>query len=124
MGDKQRTCTAGRALERAPRLMQRLAQIRGTGGRLEVGPQRIDDLLTMQSIRRCEGEQLHERGGLASPPRVVGDILPADAHVKSAENIDPEPAFLHRNLGSERYHWAGRPAAAPERCEFSSVRRE
>ena len=69
----------------------------------QVGPERVDDLLTVEALRWGEGEQLDQGGGLPALPSLVGHRLAVDAHVEAPEHADldsPADRFLNRHPNS------------------------
>jgi hypothetical protein len=72
-------------LQRVPREVNRLVQVRRAGFGVEVGPDGGDHLLAMQPVTGFEREQLDEQLRLAPRPRRLGDRAPANGDAKVTE---------------------------------------
>ena len=72
------------------RRMHGLIQVVGAGRGAELRPERVDQLLAVQTLPRCEREQLHELPALPQPPGALRHRLGLDRGRKAAEEPDPD----------------------------------
>ena len=54
----------------------------------QVGPQRVDHLLAVQTSPRAQGQQLDQGGGLAAAPGTSRDGLAVPAHLECPQQPD------------------------------------
>ncbi len=72
------------------RRMHGLIQVVGAGRGAERRPERVDQLLAVQTLPRCEREQLHELPALPQAPGALRHRLGLDRGRKAAEEPDPD----------------------------------
>ena len=67
-----------------------LVQVVGPGRGAELRPERVDQLLPVQPVPRCERQQLHELAALLQPPGALRHRLGLDRGREAAEEPDPD----------------------------------
>ena len=102
MLEAQAAPAAGAAVELATCDVQHLVQVVGRGLRCAVWPEHGDDLLAVESVARRQGEQLHQRLGLAQPPGALRHELIVDRNGEGAEQMNS-----HSGRGSRGSVWVG-----------------
>ena len=81
--------------------MQRLMEVVCTDCGIGLGPQLLDEHITMRTMTRRERQQLHDCLRLTQPPRRHGDIA-LDTHREPAQEPNPHgparrsPMHAHR----------------------------
>src|SRR5262249_14899820 len=80
----------GGGAERTARDVHRLVEVVRRGGRVELGPESVHRLLTVQSVPAREGEGLAELACLAKAPAALRHLLSAGRHAEAAEQADPD----------------------------------
>jgi hypothetical protein len=74
--------------ERTAGVVHGLAQIGGRSGLLKLGPQRVHELLSVQTMRRLEREKLDHGCGLVAVPDIIARGPPTDTDSEGAEQLD------------------------------------
>ena len=98
-----------RHVERTPREVGRLVQLRGRLVERVVRPEQIDDLLTMKASAGRHREDLHERGRVPPRPASVGDRLAIDRHAEPSEQRDVD----HRHSWTASFRAVRHPLKSP-----------
>ena len=70
-----------------------LVQVSGGGGRLQVGPEPVQDLVTVAALAGRQGEHRHQGLGLPQPPLPGLDRDPVDGHGERPEQLDAQPGM-------------------------------
>jgi hypothetical protein len=68
--------------------VERSALFFGGGGGVEVGPEKIHDLLAGEVLRGAQGEEFHQAARLPQSPGAVGDRLVPDSDLEGPEQAD------------------------------------
>ena len=77
-------------LETLPGMVQRDTEVVGSGRGLERGPERIDQLLTVDAVGRFERQELDNRRSTLLPPDGLANSLITDGDVEPAQETDFE----------------------------------
>jgi hypothetical protein len=113
-----------RAGQRLPGVVGGLAQVRGTGLDVQVGPQRLDHLVAQEAMPVGKRQKLHQLGGATARPHIRPNLIAADGDPEPAEQLDADAAVLRftghrlsvlgRTVHEERFENTG-PARSHER---------
>jgi hypothetical protein len=67
------------------------------GNRLQIGPQAVENVLSMTTLTRCQRQHRYQRLRLPQPPLFGLDLDPVDGHGERSEQLDTpnHAASLH-----------------------------
>ena len=74
-----------------------LVEIIGRGGEVRVRPERIQDLVAMQTVGRGQGEQLDQVAGAPGAPLFLRDRQAVDPDQKTSQKLKTQ--LIHRHVG-------------------------
>ena len=102
-------------LERVAGAVQRVVEVLRSGAGTELRPQAALDLLAVEAVVGCEGEQLDEPADLTAPPRRVLHGPPVDPRREAAEQPQSQSRRLRRLHRSGGQRVARHPRRSPPR---------
>src|SRR5215211_890846 len=82
--------------------MQGLTQVVGGGLRTQFRPERVYDLLTVETVTMRQGEQLHKARRLPEPPLAVLDDSRARRDPKAAQQPYSDRLGPHHTVNASR----------------------
>ncbi len=99
--DDQGRAVAELTRQLGTRSMHHLAEVAGGRDRVQLGPQRVDDLVAMEPVTRRQGQHLHKGLRLAPTPVDLVDNPLADADSEAPQQLDRHRRLLLTDGGHE-----------------------